>query len=206
MTSGPELSHCHASLDSSLHENNIIAILGKRAVTASLGMAEANNSQWDASPLAPARPQSRRKIRRGTISCWECKRRKIRCAFASPVDTVCNGCQRRGTKCISQDLPDHPEPPHSESLREMGSRMSRMEALIERLTARLDGEPRTSGVSENASNEMEIDIQATSRSWPTAHHVNTTAPVQVLEQLKPPRDTTVSNTSIGPSFMSSITV
>ncbi|KAI0144741.1 hypothetical protein BJ166DRAFT_77211 [Pestalotiopsis sp. NC0098] len=156
-------------------------------------MAEANNSQWDASPLAPARPQSRRKIRRGTISCWECKRRKIRCAFASPVDTICTGCQRRGTKCISQDLPDHPEPPHSESLREMGSRMSRMEALIERLTAGLNGEPRTSGVSENAlgaSNEMEIDIQAASRSWPTAQHVNTTAPVQVLEQPEPRNDTT----------------
>ena len=47
----------------------------------------------------------RRKVRKGTQSCWECKRRKVRCIFASP-DTICNNCQRRKTTCISQELPD----------------------------------------------------------------------------------------------------
>lgn len=54
----------------------------------------------------------RRKIRKGTRSCWECKKRKMRCVFAdvgSPIEVaaeqlVCIGCQRRGTKCISQEF------------------------------------------------------------------------------------------------------
>ncbi|ETS77128.1 hypothetical protein PFICI_11002 [Pestalotiopsis fici W106-1] len=132
-------------------------------------MAEEANPQPDASsPLAaaaaaPARPQSRRKLRKGTLSCWECKRRKVRCAFASPAATVCNGCQRRGTTCLGQEFPDQPDPspPHTESLRDMGLRMSRMESLIERLTARLDGEqPRTDDspkVASNASREVASD-------------------------------------------------
>lgn len=52
----------------------------------------------------------RRKVRKGTQSCWECKRRKVRCIFSSPA-TICNNCQRRKTICISQELPDIPIPP-----------------------------------------------------------------------------------------------
>jgi hypothetical protein len=135
-------------------------------------MAEATSPQIDASsPLAAAaasfsaRSTLRRKLRKGTLSCWECKRRKIRCAFASPAATVCNGCQRRGTTCISQEFPDQPDPPHTESLREMGSRVSRIESLVQRLTARLDGEqPRTDGSSQNvlnASREVASDAAQT---------------------------------------------
>ncbi|KAH6850600.1 hypothetical protein B0I37DRAFT_444599 [Chaetomium sp. MPI-CAGE-AT-0009] len=32
----------------------------------------------------------RKKVRKGTRSCWECKRRKVRCVFAAPMDTICN--------------------------------------------------------------------------------------------------------------------
>ncbi|KAL6818035.1 hypothetical protein GGI42DRAFT_309221 [Trichoderma sp. SZMC 28013] len=48
----------------------------------------------------------RRKIRKGTQSCWECKRRKIRCTFAAPTETVCDGCRSRRVKCISQEYYD----------------------------------------------------------------------------------------------------
>ena len=49
----------------------------------------------------------RRKVRKGTRSCWECKRRKMRCIFESLAgpDSNCQGCRRRGSTCISQDLP-----------------------------------------------------------------------------------------------------
>ncbi|TPX14636.1 uncharacterized protein E0L32_005328 [Thyridium curvatum] len=46
----------------------------------------------------------RRKIRKGTQSCWECKRRKIRCTFAAPEQDVCDGCRSRQTKCVSQEF------------------------------------------------------------------------------------------------------
>ncbi|CAG9984991.1 unnamed protein product [Clonostachys byssicola] len=50
--------------------------------------------------------RKRRKIRKGTQSCWECKRRKIRCTFATPADTTCDGCRSRRTKCVSQEFDD----------------------------------------------------------------------------------------------------
>ncbi|KAG9679420.1 hypothetical protein KCU87_g795, partial [Aureobasidium melanogenum] len=45
----------------------------------------------------------RRKVRKGTQSCWECKRRKVRCVL---TENICQNCSRRGTVCISQELPD----------------------------------------------------------------------------------------------------
>ncbi|AEO63011.1 uncharacterized protein THITE_2040701, partial [Thermothielavioides terrestris NRRL 8126] len=47
----------------------------------------------------------RKKVRKGTRSCWECKRRKIRCSFAAPADVICLGCKSRGTACVSQEFP-----------------------------------------------------------------------------------------------------
>ncbi|KAB5551069.1 hypothetical protein GE09DRAFT_158787 [Coniochaeta sp. 2T2.1] len=56
-------------------------------------------------------PLKRRRVRRGTQSCWECKRRKIRCSFTVPDELVCDGCISRGVKCTSQEFyeaPTHP--------------------------------------------------------------------------------------------------
>ncbi|KAL2844116.1 hypothetical protein BJY01DRAFT_190654 [Aspergillus pseudoustus] len=47
-----------------------------------------------------------RKVRKGTHSCRECRRRKVRCTFASARDTICITCHRRGTQCISQGIAD----------------------------------------------------------------------------------------------------
>lgn len=47
-------------------------------------------------------PVKRRKIRKGTHSCWECRRRKVKCTFASPEHAICITCSERGTKCVSQ--------------------------------------------------------------------------------------------------------
>ncbi|KAL5336876.1 hypothetical protein BJX70DRAFT_371373 [Aspergillus crustosus] len=44
----------------------------------------------------------RTKVRKGTHSCRECRRRKVKCIFASPSDSICIICRRRGTQCISQ--------------------------------------------------------------------------------------------------------
>lgn len=48
----------------------------------------------------------RRKLRKGTQSCWECKRRKTRCIFAAPSEPTCVGCKSRRTKCVSQEFDD----------------------------------------------------------------------------------------------------
>lgn len=49
----------------------------------------------------------RRGLRKGTFSCWECKRRKMKCVFDRHAnDAVCNGCRRRNTRCIGQEIPE----------------------------------------------------------------------------------------------------
>ncbi|CAG8042307.1 unnamed protein product [Penicillium salamii] len=73
----------------------------------------------------------RRKVRKGTHSCWECRRRKEKCTFGSSAD-VCIKCHRRGTKCVAQELPDEA----SDSLRQglkTGDRVARVEALVDQL-------------------------------------------------------------------------
>ena len=96
------------------------------------------HSQGQNAPADPHQPDTadseakRRKIRKGTRSCWECKRRKIRCTFTSHRDTVCIGCRRRSTKCVSQEFPEEASAPADRS-RFMGDRIVRVEALVEQL-------------------------------------------------------------------------
>ncbi|KAK3317569.1 C6 zinc finger domain-containing protein [Cercophora scortea] len=53
----------------------------------------------------------RRRLRKGTHSCWECKRRKMKCIFDTLTNaTVCNGCRRRGSQCVSQEYPEDEVP------------------------------------------------------------------------------------------------
>ncbi|KAI0108525.1 hypothetical protein F4814DRAFT_451806 [Daldinia grandis] len=72
----------------------------------------------------------RRKIRKGTHSCWECRRRKTRCQYSSATAAICTGCEVRGTACLSQEFPDE-QPPASD--KGLSQRLSRVEGLLERL-------------------------------------------------------------------------
>ncbi|OAX81235.1 hypothetical protein ACJ72_04426 [Emergomyces africanus] len=78
-------------------------------------------------PILP----KKRKVRKGTQSCWECKRRKIRCTFAEPTETVCDGCRSRRTECISQEFPQEQSFPS----RPIG-RLSRVEYPIEKFNVK----------------------------------------------------------------------
>lgn len=73
----------------------------------------------------------RKKMRKGTHSCFECRRRKIRCIFPPDNPDVCSECFARGSKCIDQE---HASPDiivdHRKNLRE---RVSRLEALVDSL-------------------------------------------------------------------------
>ncbi|KAH8703809.1 hypothetical protein BGW36DRAFT_414212 [Talaromyces proteolyticus] len=56
-----------------------------------------------------------RKVRKGTRSCWECKRRKVRCSLSSKGDhaTTCVACRRRQTPCVSQEFSEDYAPSSS---------------------------------------------------------------------------------------------
>ncbi|KAI2615080.1 hypothetical protein GGR54DRAFT_632376 [Hypoxylon sp. NC1633] len=122
----------------------------------------------------------RRKIRKGTQSCWECKRRKIRCSFAAPTDAICDGCKSRRTKCIGQEFQDDA----ALSGRKVG-RLGRMESLVEQLVeqscAEMHGElrqdrsdqdettrPAVSRVPSNLGNLSSALLAA----WPSQHDLD----------------------------------
>ncbi|MCJ1466983.1 hypothetical protein MMC07_005605 [Pseudocyphellaria aurata] len=56
-------------------------------------------------PADAAQHQTRKKMRKGTHSCLQCRRRKIRCVFSSN-SKICNGCISRGTECVDQEYGD----------------------------------------------------------------------------------------------------
>ncbi|CEJ61643.1 hypothetical protein PMG11_10169 [Penicillium brasilianum] len=74
----------------------------------------------------------RRKLRKGTHSCWECKQRKMKCTFSLPTDDVCIRCRRRGIKCVSQEYPEEITTALDQNL-QMGDRIVRVERLVEQL-------------------------------------------------------------------------
>lgn len=83
------------------------------------------------SPQVEGPESKRRKIRKGTQSCWECRRRKVRCIFVATTDTICENCRRRETACNSQEHPDEPIP--SAGSNQIEARLGRVEKLIEHL-------------------------------------------------------------------------
>lgn len=90
----------------------------------------------------PEQPTSKkRKLRKGTHSCWECKRRKARCIFSTGDDTICVGCRRRGTNCVNQEESDN-EPETKDSA--TNRRLSRIEGMLATLLERQAANDQTS--------------------------------------------------------------
>jgi hypothetical protein len=88
----------------------------------------------------------RRKLRKGTRSCWECKRRKVRCCFDAPSDEICVACRRRGTHCVSQEFPE--EVSQTEDNRsQVRDRIVRVEALLSQLVKKVGHETESGGMS-----------------------------------------------------------
>lgn len=85
------------------------------------------------SSLEPA--QKRRKIRKGTFSCWECKNRKIRCQFTTSSATICAFCQRKGTWCINQERPN----PQGIGYQAVERRLDHVEGLVAKLVQHRGG-------------------------------------------------------------------
>ncbi|CAD6447311.1 5fe09b89-7443-4cbe-881c-131efb4b48bf [Sclerotinia trifoliorum] len=77
----------------------------------------------------------KKRVRKGTKSCWECKRRKVKCQLSSENVSVCSGCLSRGTTCISQEYPEEHD---SSGGPQIGERLGRIELTLDKLMAKLD--------------------------------------------------------------------
>ncbi|KAE8406530.1 hypothetical protein BDV37DRAFT_242707 [Aspergillus pseudonomiae] len=117
----------------------------------------------------------RKKIRKGTRSCWECKHRKVRCHFVSDGDQSCRECLSRGVSCRSQDLPE-PENARESDRASLSDRLGRVESLLERVLRRLD----TVGGVEEARASMTTDNDHGLTSSAAATPANENAPVLSL--------------------------
>ncbi|GAW17017.1 hypothetical protein ANO14919_064660 [Xylariales sp. No.14919] len=82
---------------------------------------------------APPEPK-RRKVRKGTRSCWECRRRKIRCLYPSEDASICTNCESRGTNCVSQEFADEQSSPPD---RRVTQRLGRVEEMLEKLVEKI---------------------------------------------------------------------
>ncbi|EHK42570.1 hypothetical protein TRIATDRAFT_22056, partial [Trichoderma atroviride IMI 206040] len=78
----------------------------------------------------------RRKLRRGTTSCWECKRRKTKCHFEQGNPAVCESCQRRGCKCVLQDVDEKTSTGQRARNRNLGAQMNYLETVVDQLVHR----------------------------------------------------------------------
>ncbi|KAK9366802.1 hypothetical protein V1509DRAFT_217584 [Lipomyces kononenkoae] len=80
---------------------------------------------------------NQRKVRKGTRSCWECKRRKIKCIFPTSGEATCVFCQRRRVPCIGQEIPESLALARK-SNRGLGDRIARIEDAMKDLLASKD--------------------------------------------------------------------
>jgi len=68
-------------------------------------------------------------MRKGTHSCFECRRRKIRCIFNADNPNVCTECFARGSRCVDQEHAENDViVDHRKNLRE---RVARLESILD---------------------------------------------------------------------------
>ncbi|KAI0445265.1 hypothetical protein F4803DRAFT_509093 [Xylaria telfairii] len=102
-------------------------------------------------PLSSPRP--RRKVRKGTKSCWECKHRKIKCVFKLPTDEICMRCTRRGARCVGQEHPEVMTTSLDRSL-QMGDRVVRVETLVDQLLREIPAHSATRNPASPPTNDL----------------------------------------------------
>ncbi|KAK1252189.1 hypothetical protein MKX08_003376 [Trichoderma sp. CBMAI-0020] len=95
----------------------------------------------------------RRKLRRGTTSCWECKRRKTKCHFEQGNPAVCESCQRRGCKCVLQDVDEKSLTAQRARNRNLGAQVDHLETVVDQLVHRPARSSTQGGNIENGLEE-----------------------------------------------------
>lgn len=83
--------------------------------------------------LSNAPRLERRKLRRGTTSCWECKRRKTKCHFEQGNSTACESCLRRGCKCVLQDIEEKNSAGQRTQNRNLRAQVDHLETVVDQL-------------------------------------------------------------------------
>jgi len=118
-------------------------------------------------------------MRKGTRSCIECRRRKIKCTFEPGRTSICNECFARGSTCIDQEHGDTATFAHRSSTSQdkddqnavLKDRVTYLEDLVKQVLDRLPEKDGTAAAVPPLRTEdpvsMQADAQAgTSKSCP----------------------------------------
>ncbi|KAK5941117.1 hypothetical protein PMZ80_006394 [Knufia obscura] len=136
-----------------------------------------------------AQGPARKKMRKGTKSCIECRRRKIKCTFELGRSSICNECFARGSTCIDQEHADTASfavPPSTSQQKDeqnavLKDRVTYLEDLVKQVLERL---PEKNGTASAPSPKR------------TEDHISLHADAQAAEVLKSLRSPVRSQTSI----------
>ena len=137
----------------------------------------------------PGPSANQRKVRKGTRSCWECKRRKIRCIFPASGESTCVCCQRRRLPCVGQEIPEDLALARKGN-RGLGDRIARVEDAMKDLldskvivaASQIEGESQQKGQC-SVSDALSSDLTPSSvRALPTPAEVSGTQP-RLLHEL-----------------------
>src|SRR4051812_21055606 len=117
--------------------------------------SQAVNSDHAQGPL-------RKKLRKGTKSCLECRRRKIKCTFEPGRPACCNECYARGSTCIDQehgDVQTYAASNAEQSSYSLRERVSQLEDLVKQVLHRL---PERAEETDDGSEQgkSQVDAQA----------------------------------------------
>lgn len=111
-------------------------------------------------------------MRKGTKSCAECRRRKIKCIYQDNRD-ICRDCFERGSECVDQEHAQLTEPKSiTDSSQSLRGRVSQLEDLVKQLVGKLD-ESRSPDVSRDdrrgsspaSTASYRLDRPAIKRRW-----------------------------------------
>ncbi|KAM3065698.1 hypothetical protein ACMFMG_011403 [Clarireedia jacksonii] len=103
-----------------------------------------------------------RKLRKGTRSCTECRKRKQRCSWTSDDANICRRCEERGTQCTPQT---RSLPSTSQNRKSTGDRVTRLEQHVSGLNKHIQELERRLG-SETASHSFQHQTSPTESSEP----------------------------------------
>lgn len=99
-------------------------------------------------------------MRKGTKSCLECRRRKIKCTFETGRTAICNECYARGSTCIDQehgDIQTYAQQTPEQSSYSLRERVTQLEDLVKTVLNRL---PEGQTGESPSFDRTQVDAQA----------------------------------------------
>ncbi len=157
---------------------------GVRGYVYLVGIFRTHNGLLSASTMTTPSSETsdynpRKRMRKGTHSCLECRRRKIRCIYEQDA-TACTRCTTKRLHCADQEYGDA-KALGADKRKSMRERTNELEGMITQILTKLDGNnPAATGLQDHS--DVETKAAEALRCLRTELLPSTTAGVDVLPQ------------------------